>query len=74
MAPPVGPLGACILRDKRHRVRVASGKVAAGPRLVGKQSEALWIAFAGGEGIAKADHQTSRGVTVTLAMRPATSG
>src|SRR3984957_16759110 len=58
MAPTVGPLGACILRDKRHRVRVASGKVAASPGLAGEQGQALWIAFAGGEGIAKADHQT----------------
>ena len=58
MAPAVGPLRARVLRDERHRIGIASGKVAASPRLAGKQGKALWIAFAGGEGIAKADHQT----------------
>ena len=58
MAPAVGPLRACVLRDERHRVGIASRKVAACPGLAGKQGKALRIAFAGGEGIAEADHQT----------------
>src|SRR5271165_6537598 len=58
MAPAVGPLRARVLRGDRHRVGIASRKVAVGPGRAGKEGWTLRIAFAGGEGIAEADHQT----------------
>ena len=57
MAPSVGPLRARILVRERNGVESAGGKIAVLPGRAGKMGGQLRIAFAGGEGIAEADHE-----------------